>query len=329
VKGERSVAVRLRGLGRRFGDFVAVAGLDLEVWEGEVFGFLGPNGAGKSTTIRMLCGLLCPTSGSGTVAGFDIATHPEEIKARIGYMSQRFSLYDDLTVEQNLDFFGGVYGMAADRRRERKEEVLAMAGLGDFRRRLAGSLPGGLKQRLALGCALLHGPKILFLDEPTSGVDPLSRRAFWEQIQTEAEKGTTVFVTTHYMEEAEYCDRLGLIYRGQLVAAGTPSELKERALDGEVLEIRCDRPQDALAVVEALPGVREAALFGTRLHATVEEGNTAVPRVAGSLRDAGFAVQGVEPVPPSLEDVFVSLIARSNRRALEGAAAPASGGGRP
>jgi ABC-2 type transport system ATP-binding protein len=329
VKEEPGVAVRLRGLGRKFGDFVAVAGLDLEVREGEVFGFLGPNGAGKSTTIRMLCGLLRPTSGSGTVAGFDIATRPEEIKARIGYMSQRFSLYDDLTVEQNLDFFGGVYGISAARRRERKEEVLTTARLGDFRGRLAGSLPGGLKQRLALGCALLHEPKVLFLDEPTSGVDPENRRAFWEQIHAEAEKGTTVFVTTHYMEEAEYCDRLGLIFRGELVAAGTPSELKERALDGEVLEIRCDRPQEALAVVESLPGVREAGLFGPRLHATVEEGSTAAPRVAAALRQAGFAVEDVEPVPPSLEDVFVSLIARSERQVREGAAAPPPGGGRP
>ncbi|MGC8763804.1 MAG: TolC family protein [Acidobacteriota bacterium] len=251
MNGERGVAVRLRGLGRRFGDFVAVAGLDLDVLEGEVFGFLGPNGAGKSTTIRMLCGLLRPTSGTGTVAGLDIATRPEEIKARIGYMSQRFSLYDDLTVEQNLRFFGGVYGIPASRRRARMEEVLALARLEGFRRRLAGSLPGGLKQRLALACALFHEPKILFLDEPTSGVDPENRRAFWEWIHAEAEKGTTVFVTTHYMEEAEYCDRLGLIYRGELVAAGTPEALKREGLGGGVLEIRCSRPQGALRVAEA------------------------------------------------------------------------------
>jgi len=219
-------AVTLRDLERRFGDFKAVDRISLDVKAGEIFGFLGPNGAGKSTTIRMLCGLLEPTGGSGTVAGFDIRTQREQIKASIGYMSQRFSLYDDLKVEENIDFFSGIYRIPKARRAERKAWVLEMAGLLAHREARTGTLPGGWKQRLSLGCALLHEPPVLFLDEPTSGVDPLSRRSFWDLIHGLAGQGVTVFVTTHYMEEAEYCDRLALIYRGQLAAVGTPGELK-------------------------------------------------------------------------------------------------------
>ena len=221
-------AVVLEGLTRRFGAFAAVDGISLEVRRGEVFGFLGPNGAGKSTTIRMLCGLLAPTSGRATVAGFDVAREPEAVKRNLGYMSQRFSLYDDLRVEENLDFYAGVYRLPPGKREARKAWVLAMAGLEAHRGRPTGSLPGGWKQRLALGCAVLHEPPILFLDEPTSGVDPASRRAFWDLIYALSEGGVTVFVTTHYMEEAEYCDRLGLVYAGRLIALGTPSELKAK-----------------------------------------------------------------------------------------------------
>ncbi len=227
VRTDSQASVSVKELTRRFGEFVAVNGISLEVMRGEIFGFLGPNGAGKSTTIRMLCGLLAPTSGSGTVAGFDIATQPEQIKRHIGYMSQKFSLYDDLSVEENINFYSGIYEIPRNRRAERKAWVLKMAGLEERRANRTGGLPAGWKQRLSLGCALLHEPPILFLDEPTSGVDPLSRRNFWEMIYEMAGRGVTVFVTTHYMEEAEYCGRLALIYRGELIALGSPAGLKE------------------------------------------------------------------------------------------------------
>jgi ABC-2 type transport system ATP-binding protein len=231
--GSDEPAVVLDHLTKRFDAFIAVDSVNLSVPRGQIFGFLGPNGAGKSTTIRMLCGILAPTSGSGTVAGFDIATQPERIKENIGYMSQRFSLYEDLTVEENIAFYGGIYRIPAPRLKERAEWVIRMAGLTERRQSRAGELSGGWRQRLALGCAILHEPAIVFLDEPTSGVDPLSRRTFWELIRTLAAGGVTVFVTTHYMDEAEYCDRLALIYHGELVAVGTPLELKqERTVDG-------------------------------------------------------------------------------------------------
>ena len=222
----QSNAVVVENLEKRFGDFVAVDRVSFQVGKGEVFGFLGPNGAGKSTTIRMLCGILRPSGGSGTVAGFDIRTQPEQIKANIGYMSQKFSLYQDLTVEENIDFYSGVYCIPPEKKRQRKEWVIEMSGLADHRRSLTAILSGGWKQRLALGCAILHEPPIVFLDEPTSGVDPISRRQFWDLIYELSGQGVTIFVTTHYMDEAEYCDRLGLIYRGELIALGTPHALK-------------------------------------------------------------------------------------------------------
>ncbi|MEI6704051.1 MAG: ABC transporter ATP-binding protein [Deltaproteobacteria bacterium] len=226
-------AVYLNHLTKRFGDFTAVDAISLTVPRGQIFGFLGPNGAGKSTTIRMLCGILAPTDGSGSVAGFDVATQSEQIKANIGYMSQRFSLYEDLTVDENIAFYGGVYRLTAEKLKKRTSWVLEMAGLSERRASKAGELSGGWKQRLALGCAILHEPPIVFLDEPTSGVDPLSRRRFWALIRSMAADGVTVFVTTHYMDEAEFCDRLALIFQGKMVAVGTPLELKrERALDG-------------------------------------------------------------------------------------------------
>lgn len=219
-------AVVVENLEKRFGSFVAVDRISFQVDRGEVFGFLGPNGAGKSTTIRMLCGILAPTAGRGTVAGFDIRTQPEQIKAHIGYMSQKFSLYQDLTVEENIDFYSGIYCIPREKKRERKEWVIEMSGLAEHRHHLTSILSGGWKQRLALGCAILHEPPIIFLDEPTSGVDPISRRQFWDLIYDLSSRGVTVFVTTHYMDEAEYCNRLGLIYRGELIALGTPHELK-------------------------------------------------------------------------------------------------------
>ena len=281
--------------------------------EGEIFGFLGPNGAGKSTTIRMLCGILPPSGGSGTVAGFDIVREPEEIKKQIGYMSQRFSLYDDLTVEENIDFYSGIYKIPAERKKERKEWVIGMAGLAEHRASRTAVLSGGWKQRLALGCAILHEPPIIFLDEPTSGVDPISRRNFWDLIYHLAGEGVTVFVTTHYMDEAEYCDRLGLIYRGELIALGTPDELKTRFMTEEVVEVLCERPQDAMDGIEEIAGVKHAALFGKGLHVVAENADRAVPAIREILAGRQIRFSRVEKIVPSLEDVFVSLIEARDR----------------
>ncbi|GAB4387663.1 MAG: ABC transporter ATP-binding protein [Thermodesulfovibrionales bacterium] len=299
-------SVSVQGLERRFGDFVAVGGVSFSVRRGEIYGFLGPNGAGKSTTIKMLCGLLLPTAGRGTVGGFDIIGQSEEIKKTIGYMSQRFSLYEDLTVEENVDFFSGMYGVSGERRRRRKEWVLEMAGLAGRKGTVARALPGGFRQRLALGCALLHEPPILFLDEPTSGVDPISRRSFWGLIYGMARAGTTVFVTTHYMDEAEYCDRLALIYRGNIIAEGSPAELKVEHMSRYVLEIEVDRAFEAM---EALNRAGfEASVFGSLLHAVVDDPRAAVPAIEEALLKEGIKVARTEKIMPSLEDVFVSLI---------------------
>ncbi len=306
-------SVDVRRLEKRFGNFVAVNGISFHVRPGEIFGFLGPNGAGKSTTIRMLCGLLAPTSGEGTVAGYDLRSETEKIKQHIGYMSQRFSLYEDLTVEENIDFYSGIYRIPAERKRGRKEWVLSMAGLVGHRNTKTAFLSGGWKQRLALGCAILHEPPILFLDEPTSGVDPISRRNFWDLIYEMSGKGVTVFVTTHYMDEAEYCDRLGLIYRGDLAALGTPGEMKGRLMKEEVVEIRCGRPQDAISLLEGLPGVRGAALFGKGIHVVVEREEEAVPLFRETLEARGFPVERIERIVPTLEDVFVSLVEERDR----------------
>lgn len=309
------VAVTVKDLTRIFGSFTAVDHISLSVAKGKVFGFLGPNGAGKSTTIRMLCGLLLPTSGSGTVAGFDVMTESELIKRNIGYMSQKFSLYDDLTVEENIDFYAGIYRVPKERRAARKDWVLQMAGLADKSNHLTSSLAGGWKQRLALGCAVLHEPPILFLDEPTSGVDPISRRQFWDLIAQLSQQGTTVFVTTHYMEEAEYCDELALIYRGRIIARGTPKTVKTESMPEDILEIRLGRPFEALEKLESSGLVREAALFGDALHAVVEDARKAGPAAKEYLIKEGFDVESVTAVMPSLEDVFVSLIEEEDRQA--------------
>src|SRR5512137_1383060 len=242
-----AIAVKVENLEKKFGAFTAVNRITFDVKRGEIFGFLGPNGAGKSTTIRMLCGILTPTAGSGTVAGFDIIREAEEIKKNIGYMSQRFSLYEDLTVEENINFYSGIYRIPAEKKKARNEWVIGMAGLADHRNSPTATLSGGWKQRLALGCAILHEPPIIFLDEPTSGVDPISRRNFWDLIYHMSGEGVTVFVTTHYMDEAEYCDRLGLIYRGELIALNTPEALKTRSMQADVLEVLCDRAEAAMA----------------------------------------------------------------------------------
>jgi len=314
--------VEVRDLERRFGAFRAVAGITFSVRRGEIFGFLGPNGAGKSTTIRMLCGLLTPTAGAGRVAGFDIVRDTERIKTRIGYMSQKFSLYDELTVEENIDFYSGIYRLPRARKAERKAWVLEMAGLQEHRTAATGTLSGGWKQRLALGCAVLHEPPILFLDEPTSGVDPNSRRQFWDLIYSLAERQVTVFVTTHYMEESEYCDRLGIIYRGELIALGTPRDLKTEHMPEAVIEIECARPNDAMGVIERLPEVKEVALFGRGLHAVAADAGAAGPAIRAALAAGGFRLDRLEPITPTLEDVFVSLIETHDRNGAAAAEEP-------
>ena len=310
---EQKMAVVVKDLERRFGGFIAVNRVSFEVAQGEIFGFLGPNGAGKSTTIRMLCGILAPSGGAGTVAGFDILTQAEQIKSHIGYMSQKFSLYEDLTVEENIDFYGGIYRIPAEKRAERKEWAIEMAGLKEHRHSKTVILSGGWKQRLALGCAILHEPPIIFLDEPTSGVDPISRRQFWELIYQLSGRGVTVFVTTHYMDEAEYCDRLGLIYRGELIASGTPEVLKTELMKEDLLEVFCERPHEAMADIEKISGIKEVALFGKGLHVVVQDAKTAITAIGKALEERAYRVDRVEQIVPSLEDVFVSLIEARDR----------------
>ncbi|HSC57019.1 MAG TPA: ABC transporter ATP-binding protein [Nitrospira sp.] len=302
-----SSAVVVRDLVKRFGDFVAVDRISLDARRGEVVGFLGPNGAGKSTTIRMLCGLLRPSGGQALVAGFDVAREPERVRQRIGYMSQKFSLYNDLRVIENIRFFGSMYDVPASVLKKRESWVLDMAGLNGRESALTGSLPSGWKQRLALGCAVLHRPPILFLDEPTSGVDPISRRQFWELIHSMTAEGVTVLVTTHYMDEAEYCNRLFLIFQGRIVASGSPTELKQHAMKGELLLIDCEPLGRALDVLQQAPDVSDAAVFGNALHVVVPEGETRVPWLRAYLSQHDVTVARIEPIRPSLEDVFVSL----------------------
>ena len=301
-------ALEIRDLVKNFGDFVAVDHVSFQVSKGEIFGFLGPNGAGKSTVIRMLCGLLTPTSGWGTVAGFDVAKNPEEIRKNIGYMSQKFSLYDDLTVEENIDFFSRIYGVPKGIRVERKDYVLRMAGLTDRRTSLTRLLAGGWKQRLALGCAIVHSPRILFLDEPTSGVDPIARRSFWDLIYQLAEAGQTILVTTHYMDEAEYCHRLALIYRGKLIALGVPEALKRELHSHKLLQLDTSDLLGAMRLVEAQPGVLDVAVFGAGLHVTVDDLEAVTVRIRRVLDERHIEVRRLESIQPSMEDVFVGLI---------------------
>jgi len=308
------VAVELRELSKHFGAFKAVDCVSLSVEEGEIFGFLGANGAGKSTTIRMLCGLLKPTSGAGLVLGIDVGKQPEEVKKRIGYMSQRFSLYDDLTVAQNLRFFGGVYGLYGSAARERASWALQMAGLEGREGRLTGELPGGWKQRLALACAVLHRPRIVFLDEPTSGVDPISRRRFWRLIDEMAAEGVTVFVTTHYLDEAEYCHRLALIHAGRLVALGTVSDLKGVFAGRTVLEVVAPRPGEALEAIGAETWALETSVFGTRVHVVVEDADEGRRRIVDLLTRQGNPPTAVERILPSLEDVFIHHVEEAEAR---------------
>jgi len=308
-------AVQIRDLVKTFGSFTAVDHVSLEVAKGEIFGFLGPNGAGKSTTIRMLCGLLTPTSGRATVSGLDVATKPEEIRRRIGYMSQKFSLYDDLTVEENIDFFTGMYGVPRAVRAERKRYVLEMANLAERRNAMTRTLSGGWKQRLALGCAILHDPPVLFLDEPTSGVDPLARGAFWHLIHDLAETGHTVFVSTHYMDEAEYCHRLALMYRGKVIALGTPAELKDGLSTHVILNLETGDTLATMNALEGVDGVHDVAVFGGGLHVTVDSADAGPARVRDRLAAHTIDVRRLERIQPSMEDVFVAMIEAEDRKA--------------
>ena len=308
MSNNHNSAVEVHDLVKRFGSFTAVSRISFRVEPGRVFGFIGPNGAGKSTTIKMLCGILSPTSGNGTVGGFDIQTQQNKIKQNIGYMSQKFSLYDDLTVEENINFYAGIYGLSREKKNERKEWIIRMAGLEKLRSGLTQTLSVGWKQRLALGCAIIHEPAIIFLDEPTSGVDPISRNNFWDLIRTMAEKGTTIFVTTHYMDEAEHCDRMALIYQGSIIAAGSPGELKTDFMKGDVLKISLPNSQQWLDKLTAMPVISETALFGSDIHAVVSDASKALPLIKQFLdrqKAAGYTIAKIEP---SLEDVFISLI---------------------
>jgi ABC-2 type transport system ATP-binding protein len=307
------ISVQIENLVKTFGAFVAVDHVTLQVEKGEIFGFLGPNGAGKSTTIRMLCGLLTPTSGRASVNGFDVATQPEQIRRSIGYMSQKFSLYDDLTVEENIDFFTGIYGVPRDRRAERKDYVLRMAGIAERRRALTATLSGGWKQRLALGCAILHNPPVLFLDEPTSGVDPIARGDFWTLIRDMSGEGHTIFVSTHYMDEAEYCHRLALMYRGKVIALGTPAELKAGLTNHSLFQLDSSDPLETMRALEGLPGIHDVAVFGGGLHVTVDDPAAAESRIRQALAAKSIEVKRLEKIMPSMEDVFVAMIEAEER----------------
>ena len=300
-------AIEVRGLTRRFGQFVAVDNVSFDVQRGEIFGFLGSNGAGKSTTIRMLCGLLRPTSGTAIVGGIDVGRDPEGVKRNIGYMSQRFSLYEKLTVDQNIAFFSGVYGLAADRAASRREFVLDMTGLRGRERSLTGTLSAGWRQRLALGCAVLHEPPIVFLDEPTGGVDPVSRRRFWRLIRDMAQAGVAILVTTHYLDEAEHCDRVAIIDAGRIAALGTVAELKEVFASRPILEIRASEAVRAMRVLDEMPEVEKTSIFGTAVHAVLRSPDTLPASIAARLEQKGIAVNACARVEPSLEDVFLDI----------------------
>jgi ABC-2 type transport system ATP-binding protein len=307
-------AVETENLVKTFGSFVAVDHVSLRVKKGEIFGFLGPNGAGKSTTIRMLCGLLTPTSGRALVRDLDVAVEPEQVRSNIGYMSQRFSLYDDLTVEQNIDFFAGLYGVQRNRREERKKYVLEMANLTERHEAMTATLSGGLKQRLALGCAILHNPPVLFLDEPTSGVDPIARIAFWDLIRDMAAAGHTIFVSTHYMDEAEYCHRLALMYRGRVIALGAPAELRAGLSTHTLLQLDTSAPLETMRALENASGILDVAVFGGGLHVSVDELDAGTQTIRSRLAAQRIQINRLERIQPSLEDVFVSLIEAEEQR---------------
>lgn len=301
-----SDAIVAKDLTKRFDGFTAVDNVSFNVGRGEIFGFLGPNGAGKTTTIRILMGLLAPTHGSATVLGFDIAGDTGPLKEKIGYVSQRFSLYNDLTVDENLNFFGRAYGVTGMDLKHRKHEILEMAGLVGRESELAKNLSGGWRQRLALGCAIMHHPDLLFLDEPTAGVDPISRREFWDLLYVLAHQGSTVFVTTHYMDEAEHCHRLGFVQRGRLVALGTPEEIKADKMAGKVIEIDSSNPAQALELLKSSGLFNDVSLYGAQIHVVAKNAESQMLSIDQLLTREGISVTNMAIIPPSLEDVFIS-----------------------
>lgn len=306
-------SIEVKNLSKKFGSFASVDNISFNVKEGEIFGFLGANGAGKSTTIRMLCGILTPTDGDALVGGYSIVNNPDEVKSQIGYMSQRFSLYDDLTVEENINFFGGIYGLEGKFLNKRKKWVMQIANLTNQEKLLTGSLPGGIKQRLALGTAVIHNPKIVFLDEPTSGVDPISRRSFWDLINDLSAEGTTIFVTTHYLEEAEFCNNIILINAGKLIAEGNPKNLKTNYIKNDILEIECDYPVKAMELLENSNFVDEVSIFGNTLHLMVNE-NYKNENVLTTILtvENNINVLRIDKIIPTLEDVFIHLLDTKN-----------------
>ncbi len=314
AQSDLEYAVVADRLTKKFGKFIAVDHVSFKVKRGEVFGFLGPNGAGKSTTIRMLCGLLLPTEGTASVDGFDIAKQSDDVKAHIGYMSQRFSLYEDLTVEQNINFYGGIYGLDGKHFEERKRWAIEMAGLIGKETMLAQALSGGWRQRLALGCSILHEPPILFLDEPTGGVDPVSRRNFWDLIYDLSHRGVTVFVTTHYMDEAEHCNTIGLIYNGKLIATGSPTELKHNLDRYSIFEVHCTQPVDAMELLRGQTWTAETSIFGSAFHVSTFNEPDTQKKISQVLAKNKIQTERIEQIIPSLEDVFIHMIAEEDAR---------------
>jgi ABC-2 type transport system ATP-binding protein len=306
--------LEVQGLTKKFGDFTAVDHVSFTVQPGEVLGYLGPNGSGKTTTIRMLCGLITPTAGSAQIMGIDVTKDPEAVKPRIGYMSQKFALYDDLTVLENLQFYAGVYDIPVSLEAQRINEVLHLAGLEGRRQSFTRELSGGWRQRLALGCALIHHPPLLFLDEPTSGVDPVARREFWDLIYQFAAEGTTIFITTHYMDEAEHCNRAAFMYRGKLLAIDTPAKLKATYLKGAAWDLAASPLLDAVETLSVTEGIAQASLHGDRAHVIVTPGEWTPDRLMARLGDKGIAVQSIDTVESTLEDVF-TLLAHSQSAA--------------
>lgn len=307
-------SIEVNNLTKKFGSFTAVDKVSFNVKQGEIFGFLGANGAGKSTTIRMLIGVLEPTSGDALVGGYSIMKQPEMVKKNIGYMSQKFSLYNDLTVAENIRFYAGVYGLDGKKYEERKKWVLKVANLENMENTLTSSLPGGIKQRLALGTAVIHEPKIVFLDEPTSGVDPVSRRNFWDLINDLSAGGTTVLVTTHYLDEAEFCNDIILINAGKLVAQGNPKALKTNYIKNPILEIETDRTVDSLEILEKEKWVGETSVFGNYIHVILNDDTISEKNITQLLQEQnGIKVKRVEKIVPTLEDVFIHLIEKDNK----------------
>ena len=307
-------AIEVINMTKRFGDFVAVDDASFKVKKGEVFGFLGPNGSGKTTVIRMLMGLITPTSGTGKVLGLDVSKDSEEIRQHIGYMSQKFSLYEDLTVEENLDFYAGVYGVSKSDLKKRKLEILEMADLVGREKMLTSNLSGGWKQRLALGCSIIHNPEILFLDEPTGGVDPIARRHFWELIYDLSHKGVTILVTTHYMDEAEQCNNIGVLYYGRILSIDTPKNMREKIIKGDILKLKADDTLRAIELLDQKDGVKDSSVYGAGIQ-ILTESDYPPEEIEAYLKENKIKTNHIQKVRPSLEDVFVFLVEEENQKA--------------